>query len=89
MKRKKGLENHLKVDYPIKSEHRKFPRIQFLRLPEVLGAVGIGKSKLYQLIGQGTFPPPKKIGEVAIWTEEEVTQWQEKLLRKQEVSSLI
>lgn len=47
--------------------------IFFVRLPELLKQLAVGKTTLYARIKQGTFPPPVKFGErVSAWPEHEV-----------------
>lgn len=47
--------------------------IFFVRLPELLEQLAVGKTTLYARIKQGTFPPPVKFGErVSAWLEHEV-----------------
>lgn len=47
--------------------------IFFVRLPELLEQLAVGKTTLYARIKQGTFPPPVKFGErVSAWPEHEV-----------------
>ncbi|HMP11180.1 AlpA family transcriptional regulator [Hydrogenophaga sp.] len=49
----------------------------FLRLPQVKGRTGASKSLIYQLIREGKFPRPVKIGTRAVaWTESSIDQWQ-------------
>jgi len=48
---------------------------RLIRLPSTLSMVGIGRSTLYDLISKGRFPPPLKIGRIALWRESEVQQW--------------
>ena len=44
--------------------------IFFVRLPELLEQLAVGKTTLYARIKQGTFPPPVKFGErVSAWPE--------------------
>ena len=48
--------------------------IFFVRLPELLEQLAVGKTTLYARIKQGTFPPPVKFGErVSAWPEHEVS----------------
>lgn len=55
------------------------PRL--IRLREVLPRVGVGKSTLYRMIQEGTFPAPRKIGaSVSVWSDAEVSEWVEKKL---------
>lgn len=47
--------------------------IFFVRLPELLEQLAVGKTTLYARIKQGTFPSPVKFGErVSAWLEHEV-----------------
>jgi prophage regulatory protein len=51
----------------------------FLRLPQVIARVGLKGTRIYQLVGDGDFPPPIKIGDRAVaWLESEVEQWIQK-----------
>lgn len=51
-----------------------FPRI--LRLPAVETAVGFKKSKLYDLIQEGQFPQPVRLGAKSVgWLADEVQAW--------------
>lgn len=49
---------------------------RFVRLPEVLQAVGVAERTLYDLMSRGEFPRPAKIGKMSVWVEDEVAQWQ-------------
>jgi prophage regulatory protein len=50
--------------------------IRFIRLPEVKKMTGLGKTTLYEMIKDGAFPAPVKIGGRAVaWVESEVEQW--------------
>lgn len=46
--------------------------IRLIRLPEVLDKTGIKKSKFYELIAEGNFPKPSKIGNASVWVESEI-----------------
>ena len=47
--------------------------ILFVRLPELIEHLPVGKTTLYARIKQGTFAPPVKFGErVSAWPEHEV-----------------
>lgn len=51
-----------------------FPRV--LRLPAVECAVGFKKSKLYDLIKEGQFPQPVRLGNKSVgWLADEVQAW--------------
>ena len=50
--------------------------IQFLRLPEVKAVTGLGKTSIYELIRDKSFPVPVRLGARAVaWVRSEVTQW--------------
>jgi prophage regulatory protein len=50
--------------------------IRMLRLPQVIDATGLGKTKIYELQGQGDFPMRIKITAHSVaWVEEEVQTW--------------
>ena len=52
------------------------PAERLLRLPEVEGLVGLRKSKLYDLVKQGQFPAPVRIGPRAVrWRLSAVQKW--------------
>lgn len=47
-----------------------------LRLPDVLKATGLTRSPLYELMSDGDFPRPVKLGRRAVgWKSSEVEQW--------------
>jgi prophage regulatory protein len=47
-----------------------------LRLPQVLSRVGLKTTRIYQLVGDGEFPAPVRIGERSVgWVEDEVEAW--------------
>lgn len=48
----------------------------FIRLNAVLQRVGIGRSKLYAMIKEETFPAPVKIGRATVWPSSRITDWQ-------------
>jgi prophage regulatory protein len=49
---------------------------RFLKLEEVKRRVGLGKSMIYRLIGEGKFPPPYKISPFASrWSDREIVGW--------------
>lgn len=50
--------------------------MKFLRLPTVLGIIGVSRSKLYADIKAGAFPPPISLGARAVgWLDTEVDGW--------------
>lgn len=51
------------------------PRL-FARLPTVLAATGLGRSTIYRLIADGSFPAPVRLGHRAVaWRWSDLDQW--------------
>ncbi len=51
---------------------------RILRLPALMDKVGLGRSSIYAMMAEGTFPTPIKLGERAVgWVEEEIDAWLE------------
>lgn len=49
---------------------------RFLRLPEVVAAVGLGKTTIYNMEKGGRFPARRLIGPGSMgWLESEVLEW--------------
>ena len=48
---------------------------RLLRLDDVLKIVGLGKTKLYALIQEGSFPPGFSIGRARLWRWSAVQDW--------------
>lgn len=50
--------------------------IRLLRLPAVIGMVGLKRARLYEMIGEGVFPKPVRLGDAknspVAWPEHEV-----------------
>ena len=47
-----------------------------LRLPQVLARVGLKTTRLYELVGDGEFPKPIRLGDRAVaWLSTEVDSW--------------
>jgi prophage regulatory protein len=59
-------------------------QVSLLRLPEVIGRVGLSRSTIYLYIEQGRFPKPIKLGSRAVaWNSEDIDVWiQEKINQK-------
>lgn len=56
---------------------------QLLRLADVKRRVGLGKTMIYHLIGEGRFPKPCKITPFAArWSELEIKDWIERTKRQ-------
>jgi prophage regulatory protein len=55
---------------------------RFLRMPDVIKLVGIGKTVIYERMKAGTFPKPVQTGARAVaWDEEDLAKWQAALPR--------
>jgi prophage regulatory protein len=49
---------------------------QLLRLPQIMNRVGLRPTRIYELMGDGSFPKPIRLGERAVaWLESEVDAW--------------
>lgn len=49
---------------------------RLIRLAEVCQRVGLGKTMIYAMVGDGRFPRPYKITPSAVrWSEREVEDW--------------
>jgi len=44
-------------------------------IKELQRVVGIGRNKIYELIRQGKFPKPIKIGTKSLWKKSDVEKW--------------
>jgi len=53
-----------------------------IKLGEVLGRIGVRKTKLYQMIRNGEFPAPEKLGRGSFWSERETDIWIDRRFRK-------
>jgi len=50
----------------------------YYRLPSVLKLTGLSRTVLYQMVLDGTFPRPIRIGKRSVaWSGLEITEWQE------------
>lgn len=48
---------------------------RLLTLAQVKNAVALGHTKIYELISEGRFPAPHKLGSISRWSEAEIGQW--------------
>lgn len=46
-----------------------------LQLPEVCRQAGFGKTAIYRMVKEGTFPEPIKLGPASRWSQLEVQAW--------------
>ena len=49
--------------------------LRLLRLPEVLGRVGLRRSAWYELVGAGLAPQPCRLGRCVAWPDHEIDEW--------------
>ena len=50
--------------------------LRLIRLPEVIARVGIKRSMIYRLMGDGQFPRSRSLGpKCAVWVETEIDEW--------------
>lgn len=54
-----------------------------LRLKQVEEKVGFKRSKIYDMIVEGQFPRPVKIGRANVWIEAEIDAALEEIIKKQ------
>ena len=48
----------------------------FMRLPAVLQATGLGRSTVYRMVAERTFPAPVKLAKRAVgWRHDDVQKW--------------
>lgn len=51
---------------------------RFLRLGTVVDRTGLSRSTIYRKIGEGTFPPQRRLGaNLVAWSEAELARWME------------
>lgn len=48
---------------------------RLIRLPIVLGMVGLGRTAVLDRVKAGAFPAPVKVGRATLWRESEVSGW--------------
>ena len=59
------------------------PEEGYIRLPRVLELFQVEKSKIWEMIKAGEFPPPKKFGRrTSLWDVKEIREVMEKLSRE-------
>jgi prophage regulatory protein len=51
------------------------PAERLIRLPEVLTLTGLPKSTLYNMVRQGRFPKPQKMGRISLWRLSDVNRF--------------
>ena len=59
-----------------KDAHAAVRPLRLIRMPEVIARVGIKRSMIYRLMGEGRFPRSRSLGpKCAVWVESEVDEW--------------
>lgn len=58
-----------------------------MTLPQVLAAVGLKKSKVYELIKNQQFPEPVKLGRLSRWSASAISAWIEEQKHKQQAKA--
>ena len=53
-----------------------------LPLRKLESVIGFRKSKIYQLIESGEFPPPIKIGRSSRWPSSEISDWVQETIQR-------
>ncbi len=57
------------------------PPDRLIRLPEVLGRVGVSKSTLHRMIRQGAFPGAHRLSHrVTVWSDMKLAGWVERIV---------
>lgn len=55
------------------TQHTEADRL--IRIADVMHVVGLRKTAVYQLIKDGAFPAPVKVGAASLWSERAVQSW--------------
>lgn len=48
---------------------------KLLRLPEMMGILGLKRSAIYARVSDGRMPAPVHIGTAALWPADEIAEW--------------
>ena len=51
------------------------PLDRLIKLEEVISQVGMGKTKIYEMLQFEEFPPPVKLGRYSRWSQLEIQAW--------------
>jgi prophage regulatory protein len=61
---------------PLRNPKEPSGEVEFMRLPGVKAVTGLGKTSIYELIRDKSFPAPVRLGPRAVaWVKSEVRQW--------------
>ena len=70
------MEEQLLNKNLIKGVHAPACPVRLIRLPDVIARVGIKRSMIYRLMGEGHFPRSRSLGpKCAVWVESEIDEW--------------
>lgn len=58
------------------------PLDRLIKIEEVMSQVGMGKTKIYDLIQLEDFPTPVKLGRYSRWSQIEIQHWIEQQKQK-------
>lgn len=74
------MEQKSLIGDPVDGANVELRAPRLLRLPDVIARVGIKRSMIYRLMGEGRFPKSRSLGpKCALWVEAEINQWIEGL----------
>jgi prophage regulatory protein len=70
------METQSPAEEQSRDSHAAVRPVRLIRLPEVIARVGIKRSMIYRLIGEGQFPRSRSLGpKCAVWVESEIDDW--------------
>ena len=70
------METQSPADELSKDAHAAVRPLRLIRMPEVIARVGIKRSMIYRLMGEGRFPRSRSLGQkCAVWVESEIDDW--------------
>jgi prophage regulatory protein len=70
------METQSPAEKQCKDAHAAVRPVRLIRLPEVIARVGIKRSMIYRLMGDGRFPRSRSLGpKCAVWVENEIDAW--------------
>ncbi len=76
------MEQKLPIGEPVDGAPAPLRPARLIRLPDVIARVGIKRSMIYRLMGEGRFPKSRSLGpKCAVWVEAEINQWIEELTK--------
>lgn len=67
---------------PLLIQPGQVPALRMERMADLQGRVGLKKSQLFQLIKDGEFPKPVKVGRASLFVSAEVDAWLSERIRQ-------